>query len=147
MASDVLPDPDTPTTATVRHSGTSTSTSCRLLCRAPRTSMTAGRGSGTPGTEISSAAIPGTLGRRLVDAVGDPVQVPHASPESRTYLRDVPRLAPAQVSGPHRIMVIHVAAGAAETPRRFLRGSGTSGRAVARSDPVMPRSLPCRSGG
>ena len=47
MASDVLPDPDTPTTATVRHSGTSTSTSCRLLCRAPRTPMTVGRVSGT----------------------------------------------------------------------------------------------------
>src|ERR1700749_5059512 len=34
MASDVLPEPDTPTTATVRHSGTSTSTSRRLLCLA-----------------------------------------------------------------------------------------------------------------
>jgi hypothetical protein len=34
MASDVLPDPDTPTTPTVRHSGTSTSMSRRLLCRA-----------------------------------------------------------------------------------------------------------------
>jgi hypothetical protein len=33
MASDVLPDPDTPTTATVRHNGTSTSTSRRLSCR------------------------------------------------------------------------------------------------------------------
>src|ERR1700721_1357606 len=54
MASDVLPDPDTPTTATSRHSGTSTSTSRRLLCRAPRTSMTAGR---VPGTGISPAAI------------------------------------------------------------------------------------------
>ena len=30
MASDVLPDPDTPATATVRHSGTSASTSPRL---------------------------------------------------------------------------------------------------------------------
>src|ERR1700737_3213845 len=58
MASDVLPDPDTPTTATVRHSGTSTSMSCRLLCRAPRTPMTVGR---VPGTEISPAAIPGNL--------------------------------------------------------------------------------------
>src|SRR5262249_54035165 len=47
MASDVLPDPDTPATATVRHSGTSTSISRRLLCRAPRTPMTAGRVSGT----------------------------------------------------------------------------------------------------
>src|SRR6476660_633527 len=43
MASDVLPEPDTPTTATVRHSGTSMSISRRLLCRAPRTPMTAGR--------------------------------------------------------------------------------------------------------
>src|SRR5712671_5001605 len=34
MASDVLPDPDTPATATVRHSGTSASTSPRLSCRA-----------------------------------------------------------------------------------------------------------------
>src|SRR5258708_35487677 len=58
MASDVLPDPDTPTTATVRHSGTSTSTSLRLLCRAPRTPMTVGR---VPGTGISPAAIPGNL--------------------------------------------------------------------------------------
>src|SRR5258705_3361984 len=58
MASDVFPDPDTPTTATVRHSGTSTSTSCRLLCRAPRTPMTVGRVSGT---RISLAAIPGNL--------------------------------------------------------------------------------------
>ena len=58
IASDVLPDPDTPTTATVRHSGTSTSTSRRLLCRAPRTPMTAGK---VPGTGISPAAIPGTL--------------------------------------------------------------------------------------
>jgi len=47
MASDVLPDPDTPTTATVRHNGTSTSMSCRLLCRAPRTLMTVGSSSGT----------------------------------------------------------------------------------------------------
>src|SRR5215470_7577453 len=46
MASDVLPDPDTPTTATVRHSGTSTSTSRRLLCRAPRTPIAAGSVSG-----------------------------------------------------------------------------------------------------
>src|SRR5712671_448934 len=45
MASHVLPDPDTPTTATVRHSGTSTSISSRLLCRAPRTAITVGRGS------------------------------------------------------------------------------------------------------
>ena len=58
MASDVLPDPDTPTTATVRHSGTSTSTSRRLLCRAPRTPMTTGK---VPGTGISVAAIPGNV--------------------------------------------------------------------------------------
>src|SRR5215469_351212 len=56
MASDVFPEPDTPTTATVRHSGTSTSTSFRLLCRAPCTPMTVGR---VPGTEISPAAISG----------------------------------------------------------------------------------------
>src|SRR5215470_7032908 len=60
MASDVLPDPDTPTTATVRHSGTSTSRSCRLLCRAPRTPMTVGRVSGT---EIALLGIPGNLRR------------------------------------------------------------------------------------
>ena len=58
MASDVLPEPDTPTTATVRHSGTSTSMSCRLLCRAPRTPMT--RGS-VPGTPRSLAAAPGKI--------------------------------------------------------------------------------------
>src|SRR5580700_5250201 len=58
MASDVLPDPDTPTTATVRQSGTSTSTSRRLLCRAPRTPMTAGKVSGT---ESSVSAIPDNL--------------------------------------------------------------------------------------
>ena len=58
MASDVLPDPDTPTTATVRHSGTSTSMSRRLLCRAPRTPMTVGR---VPGTGISPADIAGNL--------------------------------------------------------------------------------------
>src|SRR5258708_21669831 len=34
IASDVLPDPDAPATATVRHSGTSASTSRRLSCRA-----------------------------------------------------------------------------------------------------------------
>ena len=54
MASDVLPDPDTPTTATVRHNGTSTSISRRLLCRAPRTPMALGK---VPGTGISPAAI------------------------------------------------------------------------------------------
>ena len=47
MASDVLSEPDTPTTATVRHSGTSTSISRRLLWRAPRTPMTVGSVSGT----------------------------------------------------------------------------------------------------
>jgi len=41
IASDVFPD--TPATATVRHSGTSASTSRRLSCRAPRTPMTAGK--------------------------------------------------------------------------------------------------------
>ncbi len=46
IASDVLPDPDTPTTATVCHRGTSTSMSFRLLWRAPRTPMTAGKFSG-----------------------------------------------------------------------------------------------------
>jgi len=46
QAREVFPDPDTPTTATVGHSGTSTSTSLRLLCRAPRKSMTAGRACG-----------------------------------------------------------------------------------------------------
>src|SRR5690242_3168 len=68
MASDVLPDPDTPTTATVRHSGTSTSMSLRLFCRAPRTSMTAGRVLGTGravGSMLSnlSPATPGTSQR------------------------------------------------------------------------------------
>src|SRR5215472_15663918 len=58
MASDVLPDPDTPTTATVRHSGTSTSISRKLLCRAPRTPMTVGR---VPGTGMSAAVIPRNL--------------------------------------------------------------------------------------
>jgi hypothetical protein len=38
-----LPDPDTPTTATVRHNGTSTSISRKLLWRAPRTPMTVGK--------------------------------------------------------------------------------------------------------
>src|SRR5260370_7272057 len=60
MASDVFPDPDTPTTATIRHSGTSTSISRRLLCRAPRTPMTAGS---VPGTGSSPVTTPGTLGR------------------------------------------------------------------------------------
>ena len=58
MASDVLPEPDTPTTATIRHSGTSTSTSRRLLWRAPRTPMTVGR---VPGTETGLSGIPGNL--------------------------------------------------------------------------------------
>ena len=62
MASDVLPDPDTPTTATVRHSGTSTSMSRRLLCRAPRTPMTVGR---VPGTEISPAGMAGAVRQGL----------------------------------------------------------------------------------
>jgi len=61
MASDVLPDPDTPATATVRHSGTSTSMSCRLLCRAPCTPMTLGSVSGTG---ISAGSIPGNLSQR-----------------------------------------------------------------------------------
>src|SRR6185437_14739276 len=56
MASDVLPEPDTPTTATVRHSGTSTSISRRLLCRAPRTLMAAGRVSGTGNSTASIKA-------------------------------------------------------------------------------------------
>src|SRR5579859_2895689 len=58
MASEVLPDPDTPTTATVRHSGTSTSISRRLLRRAPRTLMAAGS---VCGTGISPGVIPGNL--------------------------------------------------------------------------------------
>src|SRR5580693_10000005 len=62
MASDVLPDPDTPTTATVRHSGTSTSMSCRLLCLAPRTPMTVGRVSGT---DIASLGIQHNLRPRV----------------------------------------------------------------------------------
>src|SRR6201997_3022040 len=62
MANDVLPDPDTPTTATVRHSGTSTSMSRRLLCRAPRTPMTAGR---VPGTGIAAASIKATYWSRV----------------------------------------------------------------------------------
>jgi hypothetical protein len=67
IARDVLPDPDTPTTATVRHSGTSTSTSLRLLCRAPRTPMTVGS---VPGTGISSAAMPGNLGLSVRGVAG-----------------------------------------------------------------------------
>jgi hypothetical protein len=54
MASDVLPEPDTPTTATVRHNGTSTSTSRRLLCLAPRTLMAPGS---VPGGKSSRAVI------------------------------------------------------------------------------------------
>jgi len=53
MASDVFPDPDTPTTATVRHSGTSTSTSCRLFVPRPAHADDRGRVSGT---RISLAA-------------------------------------------------------------------------------------------
>src|SRR5580693_826037 len=78
MASDVLPDPDTPTTATVRHNGTSTSISRRLLCRAPCTPMTAGR---VPGTEISPAVIPGTL-RPTVS--GHPGGTPRLRDQART---------------------------------------------------------------
>ena len=62
MASDVLPEPDTPTTATVRHSGTSMSTFWRLFCRAPRTPMTVGSVSGT---RISILATTRNLGRTL----------------------------------------------------------------------------------
>jgi hypothetical protein len=58
MASDVLPEPDTPTTATVRHSGTSTSMSWRLLWRAPRTAMAWGS---VPGTPTSPAAAPSKI--------------------------------------------------------------------------------------
>ncbi len=58
MASDVLPDPDTPTTATVRNSGTSTSMSRRSCAGAPHTPMTVGR---VPGTEISPAGVAGAL--------------------------------------------------------------------------------------
>ena len=42
MASNVFPDPDTPTTATIRHSGTSTSMPRRLFCLAPRTAIAVG---------------------------------------------------------------------------------------------------------
>src|SRR5580693_6360318 len=42
MASELLPEPDTPATATTRQSGISTSRSRRLLCRTPRASMTSG---------------------------------------------------------------------------------------------------------
>ena len=42
------PNLDTPTTATVRHKGTSTSMSLKLLWRTPRTPMTVGKPSGTP---------------------------------------------------------------------------------------------------
>ncbi len=48
IASDVFPDPETPTTATVCHSGTSTSMLFKLLWRAPRTPMTAGKILGPP---------------------------------------------------------------------------------------------------
>src|ERR1700722_7718639 len=61
-ASDVLPEPDTPTTATVRHNGTSTSTSRRLLCRAPRTTMAPGSVGGTrPGAAFIVAPYAGGL--------------------------------------------------------------------------------------
>src|SRR5580658_7336062 len=91
MASDVLPDPDTPTTATVRHSGTSTSMSCRLLCLAPRTPMTVGK---VPGTGISTAAIPGNLrpsvhGRRQAPV---PSHEPALDPSAATLA--VPGAAP-----------------------------------------------------
>ena len=39
IANEVFPDPETPTTTTVRHKGTSTSMFRRLLWRAPRTVM------------------------------------------------------------------------------------------------------------
>ena len=55
MASDVLPDPDTPTTATERHSGTSTSMSRRLLWRAPRTPMVVGSVPGTGRSAVGMA--------------------------------------------------------------------------------------------
>src|SRR5258708_4481228 len=58
MASDVLPDPDTPTTATVRHNGTSASTSRRLLCRAPRTLIAVGRLSGTGRSAVAICCLP-----------------------------------------------------------------------------------------
>src|ERR1700684_3515128 len=80
MASDVLPEPDTPTTATIRHSGTSTSTSRRLLWRAPRTPMTVGR---VRGTETGLSGIPGNLTpacqRVLCRAAGRRVSVVHRS--------------------------------------------------------------------
>src|SRR5690348_12844157 len=71
MASDVFPDPDTPTTAAVRHSGTSTSIFRRLLCRAPRTPMTVGR---APGTEISLAGIAGALWSGVDGSAGPAVE-------------------------------------------------------------------------
>ena len=85
MASDVLPDPDTPTTATVRHSGTSTSTSRRLLCRAPRTPMTVGR---VPGTGMSPAGWPahGT-GCLCVGSVSLGIGVFAFTGDYRRYLR------------------------------------------------------------
>ncbi len=60
MARDVLPDPETPTMATVRHSGTSTSRSRRLLCRAPRTSIAVGSvpGTGSPGPPPAAGVRP-----------------------------------------------------------------------------------------
>ena len=51
LASDVLPDPETPTTATIRHSGMSTSKSTRLWWRTPRSTMA--RGSVAGGGEVA----------------------------------------------------------------------------------------------
>src|SRR5690242_2971645 len=56
MASNVLPDPDTPATATVRHSGTSASTSPRLSCRAAHADD---RGQGSPAPEYHQPPGPG----------------------------------------------------------------------------------------
>jgi hypothetical protein len=63
IASDVLPDPDTPAIATVRHSGTPASTSRKLLCRTPRTPVTGGE---VPSTGIVSVATPGGEAGRAI---------------------------------------------------------------------------------
>src|SRR6266540_479280 len=142
MASDVLPDPDTPTTATVRHSGTSTSISRRLLCRAPRTPMTVGR---VGGTETSPVATQVSLGPCVSRHHGSrcqgqasaehhvvrtgrharPLGCPHL-PKPRPHGRDQPSsrggdgcacLVDVQQPAVQTAVLVQVAAGALDPPR------------------------------
>ena len=76
MASELLPEPETPATATTHHRGTSTSRSRRLLCRTPRASIAAGSRASR-----SAAALPGVERNMRVMLCAAPSPIPSRSTE------------------------------------------------------------------